>query len=189
MLAHDSNPLPRDPAASSPAAPRGHRLGAAAWAARALYWTSTLIVAYEMIAGGLWDLLRIEYVRVVMEHLGYPLYVLLIIGVWKIPCGAVLLLPRFLRVKEWAYTGSLLNYAGAAASHFLVGDRAGKWVAPLVFAAFTVTSWSLRPPERRLATGAAPPPPRRASWVVTIGLFAALVVLSLVTLPAGPPPP
>lgn len=36
------------------------------------YWIFTLLVVYEMTAGSLWDLLRIEYVRVVLAHLGYP---------------------------------------------------------------------------------------------------------------------
>ncbi len=37
----------------------------------------------------MWDLLRIEYVRVVLTHLGYPLYLLLILGAWKLPCAVV----------------------------------------------------------------------------------------------------
>ena len=49
------------------------------------YWIFTFLIAYEMVAGGLWDLLRIEYVRVILAHLGYPMYLLTIIGVWKIP--------------------------------------------------------------------------------------------------------
>ncbi len=187
MFIEDSNSW-RDPAAPSPAAHAGPSRTAAAWAVRGLYWFTTLLVAYEMIAGGFWDLLRLEYVRAVMTHLGYPLYVLLIIGVWKIPCGAALLLPRLLRVKEWAYAGALLNYAGAAASHLLVGDRAGAWIAPLVFGGAAIASWALRPPERRLVGGAVWPAPRRSSWLVSISLFVALVIVALVTLPAGPRP-
>ncbi len=45
------------------------------------YWVFTFLVAYEMVAGGIWDLLRIEYVRVELAHLGYPMYLLAIIGV------------------------------------------------------------------------------------------------------------
>jgi Sigma-70 region 2 len=36
---------------------------------------------------------RIEYVRVVLTHPGYPLHLLLILGIWKVPCGVVLLRP------------------------------------------------------------------------------------------------
>jgi putative NADH-flavin reductase len=69
------------------------------------YWTFTSIVAGEMVAGSMWDLLRIEYVRAVMTHLGYPLYLLIILGIWKLPCGVTLLVPRSPRLKEWAYAG------------------------------------------------------------------------------------
>src|SRR5438874_13288314 len=37
------------------------------------YWTCTFFIAFEMMAGGIWDLLRIEYVRVVLARLGYPM--------------------------------------------------------------------------------------------------------------------
>ncbi len=62
------------------------------------YWALTLVVAWEMIAGSMWDLLQIEYVKGVFAHLGYPLYMLFIIGAWKLPCGFTLLVPRFGRL-------------------------------------------------------------------------------------------
>jgi uncharacterized membrane protein YphA (DoxX/SURF4 family) len=156
------------------------------------YWVFTLIVAWEMIAGGFWDLLQIEYVRGVMTHLGYPLYVLFIIGAWKIPCGAALLAPGFARLKEWAYAGAFFNYTGAAASHIAVGDRVNHWLPPLIFALFTLASWALRPAERRLearqpeqteAVGKT----RALRWAVPIGVFVALAAIALATLPKGPP--
>src|SRR5262245_62317966 len=97
------------------------------------YWTCTAIVAWEMVAGSMWDLLRIEFVRGVFDHLRYPHYLLLIIGVWKLPCAVTLFVPRFPRLKEWAYAGAIFNYTGAAASHFLVGDGPNKWMVPFIF--------------------------------------------------------
>ncbi len=88
------------------------------------YWVFTLIIALEMTAGSLWDLLRIEFVRGVFARLGYPVYLLLILGVWKLPCAAALLAPGLPRLKEWAYAGAFFLYAGAAASHFLAGEGA-----------------------------------------------------------------
>ncbi|HEY1964747.1 MAG TPA: DoxX family protein [Acidobacteriaceae bacterium] len=76
------------------------------WIRTVGYWIFTLLIAYEMAAGGIWDLLRIEYVRVVLAHLGYPMYLLTIIGIWKIPCALVLVVPGFKRLKEWAYAGA-----------------------------------------------------------------------------------
>jgi hypothetical protein len=158
------------------------------WIRTIAYWVFTLLVAYEMAAGGLWDLLRIEYVRVVLAHLGYPMYLLTIIGVWKIPCALVLLVPRFLRLKEWAYAGAFFNYTGAAVSHLFVGDGANKWAAPLVFAGFTLASWALRLPARRLVE-ANPSTDRRAiTWFVPILIVVAMLIVSFVSLPKGPPP-
>jgi uncharacterized membrane protein YphA (DoxX/SURF4 family) len=125
------------------------RRGRAYWARTIMYWVTTVLIAWEMAMGGVWDLVRISYVRNVMEHLGYPLYFLTIIGIWKIPCAVALLAPRFPRLKEWAYAGAVFNYTGAVASHIAVGDGPGKWVGPLVYAAITFVSWALRPPSRR----------------------------------------
>ena len=152
------------------------------------YWAATLIVAGEMVAGSMWDLLRIEYVRGLLEHLGYPRYLLLILGAWKLPCAVALLVPGFGRLKEWAYAGAVFNYTGAAASHFLVGDGPARWAAPLVLALITLGSWALRPPDRRLARAPESTQTRAAAWIVPLALIAAFLVLSLLTLPKGPPP-
>lgn len=153
------------------------------------YGVCTAIVAWEMVAGSMWDLLGIEYVRGVFDHLGYPHYLLLIIGVWKLPCAVALLIPRFPRLKEWAYAGAIFNYTGAAASHLLVGDGPNRWMVPFVFAIITLASWALRPPERRVPRIAPTSRPRPAAWIVPLGVFAGFLVITLLTLPKGPPPP
>jgi hypothetical protein len=162
--------------------------GGMEWARFIAYWVFTLLVAFEMTAGELWDLLRIEYVRVALTHLGYPLYLLHIIGIPRIPCALALLAPRFPRLKEWAYAGAFFNYAGASASHLLVGDRGGQWVGPLVFAAFTIISWALRPATRRLPQAALAKRSEVMTWVVPAGIVVAMVVFAFFTLPKGAPP-
>jgi hypothetical protein len=152
------------------------------------YWIFTFLVAFEMTAGGIWDLLRIEYVRVVMAHLGYPMYLLMILGIWKIPGAIVLFLPGFLRLKEWAYAGAVFNYTGAAASHIIAGDRPGKWVPLIVFVGVTLASWALRSPARRLPKSESSLDQRVAAWLVPILFLIVMIIVSLVTLPKGPPP-
>jgi hypothetical protein len=142
-----------------------------------------------MAAGAVWDLLRIEFVRGVFARLGYPVYLLLVLGVWKLPCAAALLAPRFPRLKEWAYAGAFFLYSGAAASHFLAGEGPDKWVGPAVFGAFTLASFALRPDDRRLPSPAAPAPARPIALLATAGALIGFVVLALLTLPKGPPPP
>src|SRR5262245_1567120 len=53
------------------------------------YWTFTVLLVFELAAGSLWNLLQIEWVRVQLSHLGYPLYFAYILGVWLIGAAAV----------------------------------------------------------------------------------------------------
>ena len=108
------------------------------------YWVTTVLVAAELAVGGVWDLLRTDYVREVVEHLGYPTYLLTIMGVWKLPGAIVLLVSRFGRLQEWVYAGACINYASAAASHVIVGDGIAAIIAPVALLALTIASWLLR---------------------------------------------
>ncbi len=116
-----------------------------------VFWVATVSVAAELAVGGVWDLLRIDYVRDVVEHLGYPTYLLTIMGVWKIPGAVALLMPRLSRLKEWVYAGAVINYASAVASHLIVGDGIAAIIGPVALLGLTVTSWALS--ERRRVRG------------------------------------
>jgi uncharacterized membrane protein YphA (DoxX/SURF4 family) len=113
------------------------------------YWVTTVLLAAESLAGGVWDVLRIPYVRAVIEHLGYPDYFLVILGVWKVLAGVAVLAPGFPRLKEWAYAGLVFTYTGAVASHLAVGDGVDTLVGPIIFTGLAFASWALRPPARR----------------------------------------
>jgi DoxX-like protein len=54
-----------------------------------------------------------------------------LIGVWYVLGGVALLVPRFPRLKEWAYAGLVFIYTRAVASHLAVGDPAVTLVAPI----------------------------------------------------------
>jgi len=120
------------------------------------YWTTTVIIFLETATGAEWDLVRNSFVRNVFDHLGYPYYLLSILGAWKLPAAVVFVIPGFPRVKEWAYAGVFFVYTGAAASHFIMGQTANAW-GPLAFAALTLVSWGLRPPSGKLPTEAVQP--------------------------------
>jgi DoxX-like family len=114
------------------------------------YWVTTSLIAFELLYGADWDLTRRPDVVTVMTHLGYPFYLLTIIGVWKVLGVIALLVPRFPRLKEWAYAGAFFEKTGAVLSHVARGDHTGELVVPLAFSALTLASWALRPPERTL---------------------------------------
>lgn len=114
------------------------------------YWTATGLVAAELALGGIWDVLRIPFVRDVVTHLGYPTYLLVILGVWKLLGAAALIAPRFPVVKEWAYAGAFFVYSGAIASHLTTGKDLGEVGILSVMTLLTAASWALRPASRRL---------------------------------------
>ena len=120
------------------------------------YWIATILIALETLAGGIVDLTHGRtgvfsgpHVVDVISSLGYPVYILLILGIWKIPGAIVLLVPGFLRLKEWAYAGIVFELSGAAMSHAIQG-RKSDLIAPLVLLGLGVLSWALRPESRTL---------------------------------------
>lgn len=120
------------------------------------YWITTVLIATETFAGGVVDLTHGRTgvfsgpgVTDILAGLGYPLYVLAIIGIWKILGAITLAVPGFLRLKEWAYAGIVFELSGAVASHAACGHW-GELIAPLALLGLAIASWALRPPRRTL---------------------------------------
>ncbi|HET6219268.1 MAG TPA: DoxX family protein [Acidobacteriaceae bacterium] len=117
------------------------------------YWTTTVLIAFFIGSGGVAQLARVRGTVDGFVHiLGYPLYFVTILGVWKVLGAIAILVPRFPRLKEWAYAGIFFDLTGAAASSAAVGGSGGVYafhiLAPLVLAVVLVASWALRPPTR-----------------------------------------
>jgi uncharacterized membrane protein YphA (DoxX/SURF4 family) len=116
------------------------------------YWVSTAMVAFVLLSGGAAQLAGLAQNAEGLAHLGYPPYLLTILGFWKVLGGIALLAPGFPRLKEWAYAGAFFDLSGAAASYMFVGDAVAHAVWPLLFAVVTLVSWALRPAGRTLGT-------------------------------------
>jgi DoxX-like family len=149
----------------------------------AAFWATTIVVVFELAAGSVWNLMRIEWVRVQLAHLGYPLYFAYITGVWHAGGAAAIVAPGFPRLKEWAYAGAFFNWSGAIASHLLAGDGVGVWLPPLVFLMFGVASWALRSADRRLPNAGLAPEPILRAWAIPIALLILVYTASFLTLP------
>jgi len=117
----------------------------------AVYWTTTTLIALALLSGGAASVARAEPNVRGMAELGYPAYLLLVLGAWKLAGGLAILAPRLALVKEWAYAGIVFELTGAAASHAFAGHPAAKIVVPVVLLALAAGSWALRPASRRLA--------------------------------------
>ena len=114
------------------------------------YWTVTGIVVLAMFGGGIAELTRQPQTINGMKLLGYPVYFVMIIGVWKLLGSAALVAPRLPRLKEWAYAGIFFNMTGAAVSHLVCHDAAWHVGVTLSLAVLDLASWALRPASRRL---------------------------------------
>jgi uncharacterized membrane protein YphA (DoxX/SURF4 family) len=121
-----------------------------------LYWITTSLIALETLLGGVIDLTHGRpgvvsgpFVTQVVTSLGYPAYILAIIGIFKIPGAITIVVPGFLRLKEWAYAGIVFELSGAAASQAACGNW-GNLIAPLSLLGLAIASWGLRPASRIL---------------------------------------
>jgi len=119
------------------------------------YWTTTILGPASFVIGGVLNLMQTEQVVSTMGHLGYPAYFASILGAWKLLGAIAIVIPRFPRLKEWAYAGFFFDLTAAAISRAAVGDSAADIVAPLMFLALVLASWALRPASRMLAAPAA----------------------------------
>jgi len=118
-----------------------------------VYWVTTALVVFELTMGGAWDVLRVPQVRGLIERLGYPPYFLVILGTWKLLGAVALVIPRFPRLKEWAYAGVFFDLTGAVVSLFASGlINMGAMAYPILMMGVAVASWALRPPSRRLCS-------------------------------------
>jgi uncharacterized membrane protein YphA (DoxX/SURF4 family) len=114
------------------------------------YWITTVIVALLLLSGGVAQVTLRNAEG--FKALGFPVYFMVLLGVWKILGGIVILVPRFPRVKEWAYAGIFIDFTGAAVAAAACQSAAFHIVAPLVCAAMLIASWALRPASRILGS-------------------------------------
>ena len=115
-----------------------------------IYWIATLWLSLGMVATGVVQLMQHKEEAAMFNRLGYPMYLLIIIGVWKMLGVIAVLAPRFPLVKEWAYAGFFFVMSGAVISHLAVGDAPKELFGPILLIVLTIVSWYFRPASRRL---------------------------------------
>lgn len=119
-----------------------------------VYWTTTGLVAFFIGGGGATQIWQYKTnPHGVVPLLGYPMYFFGILGFWKVLGAIAILVPRFPRLKEWAYAGIFFDLTGAAASCAAVGGYGAYGfhvLAPLIIAGLMVASWALRPESRTI---------------------------------------
>jgi hypothetical protein len=117
-----------------------------------IYWVATVWLSLGMLSAGIVQVLRIEEEVSMMTHLGYPIYFLTILGIWKILGVVAILIPKHPLLKEWAYAGFFFTMSGAAISHIVMGDSIGEIFPSLLLLTLTVISWYFRPESRKISS-------------------------------------
>lgn len=116
-----------------------------------IYWIATVWLVLGMVSTGIVQLIKMkEEVDKTSLHLGYPVYFLTIIGIWKLLGSVAVLLPKSGLLKEWAYAGFFFVMTGAIVSHFAVGDGAIEYFGPTLLLVLTLISWYFRPADRKI---------------------------------------
>lgn len=115
-----------------------------------IYWISTALLSFGMLGSGISQLFHVKEMDELITHVGYPLYFMYIIGVWKILGVIAILIPNFKLLKEWAYAGFFFLMTGALLSHLFMGDAGKAIFGPLFQTIFIILSWYFRPADRKL---------------------------------------
>lgn len=115
-----------------------------------IYWIATIWLSLGMLSTGIVQLIQMEEEVASMNALGYPVYVLSILGTWKILGTIAILIPKFPRLKEWAYAGFFFVMTGAIISHIAVGDEVITLFGPALLLILTIISWHFRPENKKL---------------------------------------
>lgn len=113
------------------------------------YWATTGALAFCM-TGGIFELLSVQATVDGITKLGYPPYIIPLLGLGKCLAMLAILWPGVPRLKEWAYAGLFFNMMGALVSHVAHRDPAWTIVVSVTVAAIVLASWALRPQSRRL---------------------------------------
>ena len=111
------------------------------------YWVTTGLIAASA-------LLALSYLsgspQVVQgfNHLGYPQQLRIILGIAKPLAAITLVVPGFVRLKEWAYAGLTFAWTCAFFAHYLAKDGPEAFF-PVLLLVLLAVSYLTRPASRQ----------------------------------------
>lgn len=107
-----------------------------------LYWVFNGLFAFVMFGSAIPDVMSSpDAVKGIHGTLGYPLYFVPFIGVAKMLGAIAILVPRFPRLKEWAYAGLTFDLIGATYSLYSIPNPDGPWYLMLIFIALAAAAY------------------------------------------------
>lgn len=118
---------------------------------RIIYWIFTLWMSLGMVSTAIVQLMKNKDELTNFTNLGYPAYLMYIIGIWKILGVIAILIPKHLLLKEWAYAGFFFVMSGAVISHLIVGDASGRTLPAVLLFVLVLISWYFRPANIKIS--------------------------------------
>ena len=109
--------------------------------AKIIFWVSTtLIFLFEGVMPAFFSHTKDSIEG--FQHLGYPLYFVTVLTVFKVLGALALIIPQVPgRVKEWAYAGFAFDFICASVSYMSVDGFGGFAMFPLIVFAVLVVSY------------------------------------------------
>lgn len=109
------------------------------------YWILTALFSAFMIFSSYGGItLHPDAVAMLHDKLGYPLYFIQFLSVFKVVGALAILFPMMpARVKEWAYFGFFLDLFTGMYSFFAVGDPVAQWAPMVLFIGVLLAAYML----------------------------------------------
>lgn len=104
------------------------------------YWAATAILAFMMVFSA-YAYFTDPAVAQGFDHLGFPAYFRIELGIAKLIGAILLVAPVSARIKEWTYAGFAITFVSAFIAHTVSGDPVANRMGPLVFLAVLVISY------------------------------------------------
>jgi hypothetical protein len=120
-----------------------------------IYWIATAWLALGMVSTAAVQLFKAKDGQGGVDsitHLGYPVYLLTLLGIWKILGVVAVLIPKFPLLKEWAYAGFFFVMSGAIFSHIALSDSVKEIFPACLLLVLTALSWYFRPADRKIVS-------------------------------------
>ncbi|MBM7036901.1 DoxX family protein [Vibrio ulleungensis] len=104
------------------------------------FYFVSILFALAMAASGVAKLTEQEALVQSTQEMGYPLYLLTILGAAYLIGAGAILQPKYETLRQWGYAGFTIALIGAAASHILAGQAFGTAVPALVLLLLLATA-------------------------------------------------
>lgn len=105
-----------------------------------IFWVTTGLLSAMLGIGAVYDAISAKEAVDHVTRIGYPAYIVPFLGVAKILGIIAILVPKYPRLKEWAYAGITYDLIGAFYSHIAFGDGPDMWAGfPIGFVLIAVS--------------------------------------------------